>query len=571
MKKVKYFLMMSIMFVLGINRVSANTLKSLDINVYIGENGSANITEVWNMNVNKGTEVYKPMYNLGDRTLSNFKVRDEKGTTYTTVNWDINASLSQKKNKSGINYTSQGKELCWGMGSYGDHIYTINYDLSDVITTYNDAQATLWKLVNDSMDPAPNKVRIVISSYYSFPDTLDVWGYGYKGYAYVKDGKIYMESEDGISRDEYMVLLAKFPLETFSTNSQEDKTFDELHNQAEEGTFEHDYDDGNVISNIIFALIPIIINIFVFGTIFFAIFYRKKDGLIYQDYNFGTAGRSINKKEVGYYRDIPCNKDIFRAYWVAKMYGITKKDTDFFGAVLLKWLKEKQIKIITKEENKLFGGTKQEYSIDLTKEFVGTNELERELYSMLTIASKDNYLENKEFEKWCSNNYTKVFKWFDDVIKNEREKLISEGKITVTEKVKFKVFKTNDYLVDASMKEEAKRLQGLKNYLNDFSIINKREAAEVVMFEEYLIYAQIFGIAKKVADQFKKLYPQFIESNPDFNYNSFLILDSISTSGISKASSARSAAQAYSSGGGGFSSGGGGGGSFGGGSGGGCR
>ena len=44
-----------------------------------------------------------------------------------------------------------------------------------------------------------NNFSIDITSYYSFPDTLDVWGYGYKGYAYVSDGKISMSNEEFIS------------------------------------------------------------------------------------------------------------------------------------------------------------------------------------------------------------------------------------------------------------------------------------------------------------------------------------------------------------------------------------
>ena len=85
------------------------------------------------------------------------------------------------------------------------------------------------------------------------------------------------------------------------------------------------------------------------------------------------------------------------------------------------------------------------------------------------------------------------------------------------------------------------------------------------------MYAQIFGIASKVIERFKKLYPEIVEdmANYNFDYDTFLFVHAISSTGVSAASAARSAAQSYSGGGGGFSSGGGGGGSFGGGGGGG--
>ena len=86
-----------------------------------------------------------------------------------------------------------------------------------------------------------------------------------------------------------------------------------------------------------------------------------------------------------------------------------------------------------------------------------------------------------------------------------------------------------------------------------------------MLWEEYLMYAQIFGVASEVAKQFKKLYPDVIT---DYNYESVVFVRNVSYSGMRAASTARSRAQSYSSGGGGFSSGGGGGGSFGGGGGG---
>ena len=110
-----------------------------------------------------------------------------------------------------------------------------------------------------------------------------------------------------------------------------------------------------------------------------------------------------------------------------------------------------------------------------------------------------------------------------------------------------------------------------KKFLKDFTLIDEREALEVNLWNEYLIYAQIFGMADKVADQFKRLYPEVITDMDSigYDYTDIIFIRSITSSGIRSASSARSRAQSYSSGGGGFSSGGGGGGSFGGGGGGG--
>ena len=93
---------------------------------------------------------------------------------------------------------------------------------------------------------------------------------------------------------------------------------------------------------------------------------------------------------------------------------------------------------------------------------------------------------------------------------------------------------------------------------------------EVNLWDEYLMFAYLFGIADKVAKQFKNMYPEIISQMEEcnFNYDTIIFVNNISVRSVSAATSARTAAQNYSSGGGGFSSGGGGMGSFGGGGGG---
>lgn len=187
---------------------------------------------------------------------------------------------------------------------------------------------------------------------------------------------------------------------------------------------------------------------------------------------------------------------------------------------------------------------------------------------MLEDASKDGILESKEFEKWCSKNYTKILNWFDQVLYSEKKALSLDGSLVLKEKTTLKIFKSKVYEVQPSLKQEGIELLGLKKFLIDFSDMKNKEAIEVHLWKEYLMYAQIFGIAKKVAKQFKNLYPDLIT---DMSYDGVIFVNSMAHTGVTHAVSARSRAQSYSSGGGGFSSGGGGGGSFGGGSGGGCR
>ena len=258
------------------------------------------------------------------------------------------------------------------------------------------------------------------------------------------------------------------------------------------------------------------------------------------------------------FREIPCNKDIYYANALIKLNNFGYKESNILGAIILKWIKNNKVTFINKEEG-IFN--KNTSVIDLTKNPIFDNEMERELFDMMYNASNDGLLETKEFERWCKKNYSKFFKLFTKIENNEINKLIQNNhiykRINKTECKKKNV-------MDDKIYEDSVQLYGLKLFLEEFSNIDTKEAIEVHLWDEYLMFAYLFGIADKVAKQLKNLYPEVL-AQENFDYDTIVFVNYVSSRGVSAASSARSAAQSYSSGGGGFSSGGGGGGSFGGG------
>ena len=235
-----------------------------------------------------------------------------------------------------------------------------------------------------------------------------------------------------------------------------------------------------------------------------------------------------------------------------------------FHLELLKWLKEKKISI-RKEETGLFKNKEETCVIfDRTMANRITNECEQKLYILMFQASKDGILEKKELERWCSRNYQTILGWFDKVLAEEKKNLLGDYSLYRTEEGK--ILKKKRIHFTDNLIQEAINISGLKKYLNDYTLIDKREAIEVELFEEYLMFAQLVGIADKVAKEFKDLYPEVIEASSYQSYDNIIFLNTTMNRGITSANTAKSRAESYSSGGGGFSSGGGGGGSFGGGS-----
>ena len=551
-KKIMLFLFMMLVPILG---VKADTIKKIDMRINILEDGSAEIKEVWNVKASSGSEWYKQMYNLGEMKLSNYKVlMDGKELTYKT--WNVNENLSQKAGYYGINYVSEGIELCFGKSDMKEHTFTLTYTLSNFVFNTEDSQVVYVTLFPEV---TMQNFTVEVSSYYEFPDTLDVWGYGYKGYAYVENGLIKMSNEGELSND-YVVLLAKFPLNTFKTDyTVEDyNTFDDVYNKSEDGSFDYDYtykktfwDYVIIIFNIIICgIFPLLIVVFAIKAVF--------------DSGYGYINnKKIDKKNTQMFRDIPCNKDIYYANALISLNKniFTYKESNILGAILLKWIRNDKVRL-TNQTKGIFN--KETSVIDLTMNPTFDNENEEKLFKMMYKASGDGILEAKELEKWCRSHYDEFLNIFKKFENEKISRLKNEGHIykrTTKEECKKK------NVMDDKIYEDSTRLYGLKLYLDEFSRMKEKDAIEVKLWDEYLMFAYLFGIADKVAKQFKNLYPEIIQEMEMANvdYSTLVFVNNISSSSVYAASSARSAAENYSSGGGGFSSGGGGGGSFGGG------
>ena len=91
--------------------------------------------------------------------------------------------------------------------------------------------------------------------------------------------------------------------------------------------------------------------------------------------------------------------------------------------------------------------------------------LEKKIYRAARLAAGSNLLlENAEFKNWSEKNYSTVVGWEIDV--------------------------------------------QFRNYLEDFTLSKVREAPEADLWEEYLVFAHLFGIADKVSRNLEKLYPE---------------------------------------------------------------
>ncbi|MCI9131698.1 DUF2207 family protein [Thomasclavelia cocleata] len=554
---------------------ASNDLEAIDMHIYINQNGTATIKETWQMEMVEGTENYKAFNNLHGSTITDFSVIDEKGIKYDFVDhWDIDASRQEKKNKCGIVETDTGYELCYGIGDYGKHTYTMTYTIKPYVTQYDDAQGINWRLVNGNMDPKPTEFKATIESDYKFYDQdCDIWGFGYEGRVVFDDnGAIVLSNRDldtnQLGDIDYVNLLVRIPDGTYSEGITVDESFAAVLDDArDESSYEEDMTGIIVIAMIVIGMI-----VFVVVIVIVANNSNKSKKLHFSD----GKDELPTIKEVNPFRDIPCNKDIYYFYYVANKIGLIGQDdrSGILCAMLLKWIRDGYVDFSREPGTGWF--KKDKYEIDFSNEIPTSMPFEEKMLGYFREASGSNQiLENKEFERWCRKNYEEIEDWFKDLNKYFDKKLQEQGikhkEITYKKVLGIDVKQVN-VVYEPSFRDDILYTMGLKRFFLDFSSIEEKEVIEVKLWEEYLMFASILGIADKVEKQIGTLCPEFNQySNIDYTYTMYATR-TFMYGGIRSASAAYSAAHSSSySGGGGSSSFGGGGGGFSGGGGGGSR
>ena len=254
-------------FVIGIfiipTIVNANSVNQVKKFIKIDSDGNAEVLEIWDTDMSSGTEIYLPYDNLEDSEFKNLSVSDDRGITYETISdWNTKASFDNKKNKCGINKTSKGIEICWGISEYGKRTYRIKYDLTNFVVQSKDYQYTYFCLFPKMSGISINSVQIQIKGIKDYTyDDIQFWGYGNNGTREIKDGIIIFDSNGSLKSSDYMTVLIKYEENDYKTTSTDARTFEKIKNNAMKGTDYSYYSKGRKMIYIYLAsfAFPIII------------------------------------------------------------------------------------------------------------------------------------------------------------------------------------------------------------------------------------------------------------------------------------------------------------------------
>ncbi|MCR4860906.1 MAG: hypothetical protein K5910_09620, partial [Bacteroidales bacterium] len=148
MKPIRIFSLLAA-FCLAVPSVLASKVPDLDISLRLRADGAALVREIWDVDVDEGTEWYLVRKNLGDIEISGLRVQNEEGLQYVNEGeWDTDRTLREKAGRCGIVHKSDGVEICWGLGSHGQHTFIVEYLMSNAVKSLNDYDMLHLQLVS---------------------------------------------------------------------------------------------------------------------------------------------------------------------------------------------------------------------------------------------------------------------------------------------------------------------------------------------------------------------------------------------------------------------------------------
>ena len=504
MKSIRLLLVLAALCLAG--ALSATVVPDLDISVRLSRDGSARIREIWAVDVDEGTEWYLPRKNLGDIEISDLRVRNEEGVQYVFEGrWDTDRSIQAKAGRCGFVYTGDGVEICWGLGSHGEHTYIVEYVMSNVIKSLDDYDVLHMQFVAPGLNSPPRHVKVAIRTDEELGVQLDttatrIWGFGYDGVCGFEDGAAVFESTEPFRYRSSVIALLRFDKGTFESSSVQDRSFQDVLELAMDGAdFGGDGgDSGNDEDDVLGMLFGFFTTCMLFFS-FLARMFRNPNRVSTSD---KKRILGVRPSQVDWNRDIPFDGDLFASDVTLSRLGEDRKNNALASALILRMVYEGYLDVRKndKEQVELSFSAKDPESLE---------PVSLGLYKMMKEASgSDLILQDKEFSKWSSRNKKRLIDWTSKINSTGTKALKNEG-----------WYANSRYTSSGQL--QARKLMGLKKFLSDFTLTGERETIEVKLWQEYLVFGALFGIAGKVAKQLKDIDPVLFERMVVYDYNTF--------------------------------------------------
>ena len=459
---------------------AANYVPEMELDAALRRDGSAVITQMWTADTDQGTEFYLSCHDSGYLEITDFAVSDENGPYTLLENWDVDASFEEKAGKCGVVETGEGVELCWGISEYGRRRYTVSYVLHNLAGAYSDVDGFNHRFV-DEMSTFPTDVSLTIRTQDGTlltGEDCDIWAFGYDGDIWFEDGVIRAKSRTALEGGQHMTVMVSLEKGVLSPQRQVDGSFEAVKERAFEGSDYEDSEEAGFLETLIGLALLLLFGVFLVLGFVLAAKLRK-------------ARLNRRMKAVEYFRDAPNDGKLNVTHRLGAACDLCREDA-LLGVYLLRLISDGALE---PEETEL---NAKRVNLRLTRPPRSGDPYDDT--SLEAAAGADGILQAKELEWFCVQNVKPLTSFVNSCQMDADRTLIRGGclKGAVCEGVKS---------LTPQGQRELDEILGLKRFLLDFSFIHERGVKETVIWQDYLIYAHLLGIADKVAPQIRKLYP----------------------------------------------------------------
>lgn len=580
------FVFIALLMISNISEAGSLEFNNLTIDATLKENGDMVVTEYWNINIKDTNTLFKDWkidyekYSgiedvsvievFEDGSQRKFKMIDEEMYHVT------------KDCYYALPISEDTFEVAWGVQVNNDvKEYRITYTVKDVIKLYDDCYELYWQFVGvDNSIPINELVGVITleNPVYDISD-LRVWAHGpLTGEIKIISNDTIQFNAEKINPNTYVeARVAITELNAFSDIPVTDPEMTLQYIVNEETVWAN---EANLLREEQTMMINRMLYLFLAVTILvtvFAIFKLKKARRVKAE-NVVNKIQTIQKYD--YFREIPDETaSAAEALFLYKYGSVVQQTRDngrILSATLLNLCLKNRLEFEvdqSKKKNNITFILKNEDSKN-AKELTEDEKLIYDLLEKAADYKKDEEekttgikkLTVKELEKYVSKNAEDFIKIFENVETQVRKEAREKGKYdtTITEKslkwnnisilytilgvfglvflvvpgilffiiaaTYHKLYKELDTLTQKG-EDEKEEWKGLKKYMEEFSLLKDKEVPHLVLWEKYLVYATVFGIADKVISQLKIVYPQITELD-DFTYMNLIYSSAFATSFI---------------------------------------
>lgn len=581
---------------------SLGSLESIHSEATINNDGTVDIKQTWrydDTNVFDGTEHYINMnasyghdeVTKGKEAITDYVVYRNGIPMEFDENWDINNSFDYKAGKYGVIEVGKDEiELTFGITERTFNEFVIEYKVHNVVKETEDGYKYLhWTFLPTELSPSPNKLTAEIH----VEDGVEidkVYGFNYKGkvgFLHDQRNAVYAEMNPGkYNKDTTLNIFTLLNDENdlIKDTYKADMTLEEKAKEILKGS---DYDLDHFYSEHFEPIESsegpwwkkIISVILIFGQAFPMLIFvvilsiavsargSKRRNLIK---NMDREDlRKLRKDKNFYYRDEP-DESANSTELIRELIVTSKMDNNILSYYISKWTSEGVFEYMYEEEEKVLFFTTNVITFKVHKDkFSPKTQLEGQLFGeFYGLTNKDGIMTTKDLRQLSMSKITKYMNKHKENAYLELEKMgyvtdnRNKGKSSGRKGIRF----TRPFKPTLTKKGEELVFQhaGLKNYLTQFTLINKKSTSEIELWDYYFYMAALYGIADEFKAELKDM-PNLSEEGRK-KYNMYYgntgtsVLSSTVSNAVSSAYSSHNSSSSSSGGGGGSSGGGSGGG-----------